>query len=109
MAQARASPSTSRFAGALQKVEDERSGRLSRPGKGAATLPPPHYRRAHTDASHVRPDSPPALALGSARRRVRALEHRDLSQELSLDDNLRSKSPELVAEDLHRVDLQTED
>ena len=33
----------------------------------------------------------------------------DLSQELSLDDNLRSKSPELVAEDLHRVDLQTED
>ena len=33
----------------------------------------------------------------------------DLSQELSLDDTLRSKSPELVAEDLHRVDLQTED
>ena len=32
----------------------------------------------------------------------------DLAQDLSLDDNLRSRSPELVAEDLHRVDLLTD-
>jgi hypothetical protein len=32
----------------------------------------------------------------------------DLAHELSLDDLLRCKSPELVAEDLHRVALNTD-
>lgn len=33
----------------------------------------------------------------------------DLALELSTDDNLRARQPEIVAEDLHRVDLQTDD
>lgn len=32
----------------------------------------------------------------------------DLAQELSLDDNLRAKSPEAVAEGLHDIDLRTD-
>jgi len=32
----------------------------------------------------------------------------DLAQALSEDDNLRAKSPEIVAEDMHRVDLPTD-
>lgn len=33
----------------------------------------------------------------------------DVAHELSLDDSLRAKAPELVAEDLHRVELRTDD
>jgi hypothetical protein len=33
----------------------------------------------------------------------------DLAHELSLDETLRCKGPELVAEDLHRVALRTDD
>ena len=33
----------------------------------------------------------------------------DLAHELSLDDNLRALMPELVAEDLHAVDLPIDD
>ena len=33
----------------------------------------------------------------------------DMSRELSCDDGLRSRSPELVAEDLHRVELNLDD
>lgn len=33
----------------------------------------------------------------------------DLARDLSFDDALRARSPELVAEDLHRVDLDTGD
>ena len=33
----------------------------------------------------------------------------DLARDLSFDDALRAKSPEIVAEDLHRVDLDTGD
>ncbi len=32
----------------------------------------------------------------------------DLAHELSLDDNLRAKSPESVAEGLHEIDLRTD-
>ena len=32
----------------------------------------------------------------------------DLAHELSGDDNLRAKSPETVAEDLHKIDLRTD-
>ena len=32
----------------------------------------------------------------------------DLAHELSIDDNLRIKSPESVAEDLHQIDLRTD-
>ena len=33
----------------------------------------------------------------------------DLARELSLDDELRARGPELVAEDLHRVELKIDD
>lgn len=33
----------------------------------------------------------------------------DIAHVLSLDDNQRCKSPEFVAEDLHRVELRTDD
>ncbi|HWK82860.1 MAG TPA: hypothetical protein VNS61_03910 [Caldimonas sp.] len=33
----------------------------------------------------------------------------DLARDLSLDDHLRARSPELVAEDLHRVELNLDD
>ena len=32
----------------------------------------------------------------------------DLAHELSQDDNLRAMSPEVVAEDMHQVDLRTD-
>lgn len=32
----------------------------------------------------------------------------DLAHELSLDDNLRAKNPEAVAEGLHEIDLRTD-
>ncbi len=32
----------------------------------------------------------------------------DLAHEMSLDDNLRAKSPEAVAEGLHEIDLRTD-
>jgi hypothetical protein len=38
----------------------------------------------------------PALSAGQAL---------DLARDLSLDDTLRARTPELVAEDLHRVEL----
>jgi hypothetical protein len=33
----------------------------------------------------------------------------DLARDLSLDDSLRARSPELVAEDLHRVEVNLDD
>jgi hypothetical protein len=33
----------------------------------------------------------------------------DLAQELSLDDELRAKTPESVSEDLHRLDLRLDE
>jgi hypothetical protein len=33
----------------------------------------------------------------------------DLARDLSLDDHLRARSPELVAEDLHRVELNLDE
>ena len=33
----------------------------------------------------------------------------DLARDLSLDDTLRARAPELVAEDLHRVELDLDD
>jgi hypothetical protein len=32
----------------------------------------------------------------------------DLAHDLSLDDNLRAKSPEAVAEEMHRIELRTD-
>ena len=32
----------------------------------------------------------------------------DLAHDLSLDDNLRAKSPETVAEEMHQIDLRTD-
>ena len=32
----------------------------------------------------------------------------DLAQDLSQDDNLRARSPEMVAEELHQIDLRTD-
>jgi hypothetical protein len=32
----------------------------------------------------------------------------DLAQDLSQDDNLRARSPESVAEDMHQIDLRTD-
>jgi hypothetical protein len=32
----------------------------------------------------------------------------DLAQDMSQDDNLRARSPEAVAEELHEIDLRTD-
>ena len=38
-----------------------------------------------------------------------AMQAFDMANELSLDDTLRAKSPELVAEDMHRVEINVGD
>jgi len=74
---------------------------------------PRHSRWDHDGAEYVRSSidwcarcSIRLVALNPALNAEQAL---DLAHELSLDDNLRALTPELVAEDLRPVDLPIDD
>lgn len=74
---------------------------------------PHHSRWDQHGAEYVRSDidwcarcSKRLVGLNPALTPEQAL---DLAQDLSQDDKLRAMSPEVVAEDLHRIDLRIDD